>query len=141
MLSHQKQTLFVRVALLLVVSFALSVPRPAQASTYVVYIPLDSSIYDELDELDGLGYLDSYLPEIKPISRVEAARLTLEAERNLKDAEQHESLADAMLNALREELGEEIGWLRSNAEDLQPTMIHPIDRIEAQYIYSRGVRD
>ena len=141
MLSHQKQTLFVRVALLLVVSFALAVPGPAQASTYVVYIPLDSPVYDELDELDGLGYLDSYIPEIKPISRVEAARLTLEAERNLKEAEQHESLAYAMLNALREELGEEIGWLRSNAEDLQPTMIHPVDRIEAQYIYSRGVRE
>ncbi len=140
MLSRQKQTLFLRVALLLAVSFALARPGPIEASTYVVYIPLDSPIYDELDELDGLGYLDSYLPEIKPISRVEAARLTLEAERNLKEAEQHESLADAMLNALREELGEEIGWLRNNAEDLQPTMIHPVERIEAQYIFSRGVR-
>jgi hypothetical protein len=139
-ISRQKQKLFVSVALLLVASFALAAPGQIEASTYVVYIPLDSSIYDELDELDGLGYLDSYIPEIKPISRVEAARLTLEAERNLKEAEQHESLADAMLNALREQLGEEIGWLRNNAEDLQSTMIHPIDRIEAQYIYSSGVR-
>jgi len=30
--------------------------------------------------LNGLGYLDDYLDEIKPNSRIEAARLTLEAQ-------------------------------------------------------------
>jgi hypothetical protein len=47
----------------------------AFSSTYVVYIPLDNSIYTELETLDGLGYLDTYFNEVKPISRVEAARL------------------------------------------------------------------
>ena len=42
----------------------------AQASTYAVYIPLDSPIYKELDTLNGLGLLYSYLDTIKPISRV-----------------------------------------------------------------------
>ncbi len=111
---------------------------PAGASTYVVYIPLDSPIYDELDTLNGLGLLDSYLSEIKPISRIEAARLTIEAAGNLPSSEKNNALARSVLDALRSELREEIGWLDNNAEDGQPTMVHPLQRVEAQYIFSRG---
>lgn len=114
------------------------VPALAHASTYVVMIPLDSPIYSELETLDGLGYLDTYLGEIKPFSRVEAARLTLEGEHNVRDAERDEPLARAMLTALHEQLREEIGWLESNTEDNQPTMIHPLARAEAEYVYSAG---
>ncbi|MGH7843354.1 MAG: capsule assembly Wzi family protein [Candidatus Binataceae bacterium] len=112
----------------------------ASASTYVAYIPLDSSIYLELDTLDGLGCLDTYFPEIKPISRVEAARLTLEAEANLAVDERPSPLARAMLAALDGQLREEIGWVRNNHEDNLPTMVHPLERVEAQYIYSSGPR-
>ena len=109
-----------------------------RASTYVVYIPLDSPVYDDLDTLNGLGVLDTYLSEIKPISRVEAARLTLEAEKNLTVSERHNALGDSIVKALRSELREEVGWLEHNAEDDQPTMIQPLQRVEAQYIFSRG---
>ena len=110
----------------------------ALASTYVVYIPLDSPVYDELDTLNGLGVLDTYLSEIKPISRIEAARLTLEAGKNLGISERRNALAQSIVSALRSELSEEVGWLENNAEDDQPTMIQPVQRIEAQYIFSRG---
>ena len=110
----------------------------ALASTYVVYIPLDSPVYDELDTLNGLGVLDTYLSEIKPISRIEAARLTLEAGKNLGISERRNALAQSIVRALRSELSEEVGWLENNAEDDQPTMIQPVQRIEAQYIFSRG---
>ena len=40
----------------------------AQASTYVVYVPLDSPIYQELDTLNGLGLLFSYVDTIKPFT-------------------------------------------------------------------------
>jgi hypothetical protein len=113
---------------------------PASSSTYVVQIPLDSSIYTELDTLDGLGYLDTYFDEIRPISRVEAARLTLEAEENLAQSERSDALAGAVLTTLNSQLSEEIGWLRNNTEDNQPTTIHPLNRAEAQYIYSSGER-
>jgi Capsule assembly protein Wzi len=112
----------------------------AHCSTYVVYIPLDSSIYTELDTLNGLGYLDTYFSEIKPISRVEAARLTLEAQANIAESDNPDMLAHAILLALKEELKEEIGWLESNTEDSLPTMIHPLERVEAQYLYSSGPR-
>jgi len=118
----------------------LAAESVARASTYVVYIPLDSSIYQELDTLDGLGMLDTYLAELKPISRVEAARLTLEAEKNLAASERSDALAESMIRVLRDQLGEEIGWLEHDAEDDQPTTVHPIERAELAYIFTRGQR-
>ena len=112
----------------------------AIGSTYVVAIPLDSSIYGELDTLDGLGYLDTYLAEIKPISRVEAARLTLEAEGNMAESERPDDLAVAIVTALNGQLSDEIGWLESNSEDNLPAMFHPLQRAEVQYVYSSGAR-
>jgi hypothetical protein len=111
----------------------------APASTYVVSIPLDSPIYKQLDVLDGAGLLDTYLAEIKPISRMEAARLVLEAEQNLANgSEAPDPLVEAVLRSLRRQLPEEIGWLESGQEDKIPTLIHPLERAEAQYIFSRG---
>ena len=112
----------------------------AQASTYVVYIALDSPIYQELDTLDGLGVLDTYLSELKPISRVEAARLTLEAEHNLYVSERSDLLAERLIRVLRSQLSEEIAWFENNTEDDQPTMVHPVERVEATYVFSRGQR-
>lgn len=120
--------------------FAAIVPTSsAHASTYAVYIPLDSSIYRALDTLDGLGLLQSYLPEIKPITRVEAARLTLEAQSNL-DSDHPNPLAAHLIHALRAQLREEIDWVDNDREDNLPTMIHPVQRLEAQYVYSSGTR-
>jgi hypothetical protein len=134
-----------KIVLVLVVWTAVVAPRAA-ASTYVVYIPLDSPIYAELDTLNSLGMLETYLSEIRPIARVEAARLTLEAERMMSDST-HENgaspaipLAQAMIDDLRAELAEEIGWLENDTEDDQPTMVKPLERFETQYVYSTGQR-
>jgi Capsule assembly protein Wzi len=112
----------------------------AHASTYVVYIPLDSPIYQELDTLNGLGYLDTYMDEIQPISRIEAARLVLEAQANLSESAHPNALAIELIRNLNAQLEDEIGWLEANVEDSQPTMIHPLDRVEMSYIYSQGQR-
>jgi len=110
------------------------------ASTYVVMIPMDSPIYVELETLDGLGYLDTYFSEIRPFSRVEAARLTLEAERNMRMEDKFEPLAVRLTRTLDLQLSEEIGWLRNNTEDNLPNLIHPLQSVEAQYVYSEGSR-
>ena len=123
---------------------ALVYATVAQASTYVVYIPLDSSIYPELETLNGLGLLDSYLDEIRPISRVEAARLTLEAETRFDEQGAEKSdyapLARQILRSLRHQLGREIRWLERNQENQQPTMAVPVQRAEVQYLFSSGER-
>jgi hypothetical protein len=123
----------------LAVAICMALARSSIASTYVVFLPLDSPIYDELDTLNSLGYLDDYLDEIKPISRVEAARLTIEAQSHLDDAPNPDTIAREMVGDLRDQLQEEVGWIQSNEEDNPPTAIlHPLDRAELQYIYSDG---
>jgi hypothetical protein len=128
------------IAILICIACLEVATRGAQASTYVVYVALDDPAYQELDTLNGLGLLDDYLSEVKPIARVEAARLTLEAQRNLDDAEQPNALAQSIIRSMREEFSEEVEWLENNHEDNPPTMLHPLERVEAQYIYSSGTR-
>jgi hypothetical protein len=127
------------VNVVVVAVLVLLVPAGAGwASTYVVYIPLDSPIYGELDTLDGLGVLDTYISEIKPISRVEAARLVIEAEHNLAEPESTNTLARAIVDNLRLQLSDEVGWLERNVENDQPATLHPVDRAEVEYVFSRG---
>src|SRR5262245_22278940 len=103
-------------ALLSIMLWLLGSYRLANASTYVVYLPLDSPIYYQLDALNGLGLLYTYIPEVRPIARVEAARLTREAEHNLALSEEPDQpgLAEHLIDSLRQELAEEIRWLESN---------------------------
>ena len=113
--------------------------RPARASTYVVYIPLDSPIYDELQTLDSLGYIPDYLDEIKPISRIEAARLTIEAQANLGEAPHPVAIAHEIVRELRDQLHDEVGLLQANNENNPPmAVVHPLQRAEVQYVYSTG---
>src|SRR5271156_6380663 len=114
--------------------------RPALASTYAAYIPLDSSIYDELDTLNDLGLADSYLSEIQPISRVEAARITVEAESKLSEMQSPNELARSIIAELRLQLPDEVQWIEQDHEDNLPTMFHPVDRIEGEYVLSEGKR-
>ncbi|HTT75069.1 MAG TPA: capsule assembly Wzi family protein [Candidatus Binataceae bacterium] len=118
----------------------LNLATLARASTYAVFIPLDDQIYDELDTLDGLGLLDSYLPEVKPISRVEAARLVIEADTNIAQVKQPDPLAVAVLDALHSQLALEVGWLNDDHEDGLPSMVRPVQRMALQYVYSSGAR-
>src|SRR5260370_12011902 len=91
--------------------------RPSFASTYAAYIPLDSSIYDELSTLNDLGLADSYLSEIQPISRVEAARITVEAESNLSEMRVQNELARSVISELRMQLPDEDQWIEQDHED------------------------
>ena len=59
---------------------------------------------------------------------------------NLTDAEQADPLARSIIKSLRVEFKEEVEWLENNHEDNPPTMFHPLERVEAQYIYSDGAR-
>ena len=104
----------------------------AFASTYVVYVPVDDPIYTELDTLDGLGMLQSYLSESKPISRIEAARLALEARDNVERDPAPKPLAMAAVRTLASQLVLEIGWLERNEEERLPTMVRPVQRLEVR---------
>jgi Capsule assembly protein Wzi len=123
--------------ILAVLAFAW-LARPAFASTYAAYIPLDSSIYDELDTLNDLGLADSYISEVQPISRIEAARITVEAESKLSEMQDQNELAQSVISELRLQLPDEVQWIEQDHEDNLPTMFHPLDRVEGEYIFSEG---
>ena len=126
-------------ALALALGLLLAFARAASASTYVVYIPLDDPIYSELDTLNSLGYTPDYLDAIKPISRIEAARLTIEAQEQLGRKVQTDALAAEIVRDLNRQLAQEVGWLKNNREDNPPTAIlNPLSRAELQYVFSRG---
>jgi hypothetical protein len=72
--------------LLFAMAVLVATARLAVASTDVVYLPLDDPIYDELDTLDSLGYLDDSIDEIKSTSRVEAVRLAIEVRHQVSDS-------------------------------------------------------
>ncbi|HZC47336.1 MAG TPA: capsule assembly Wzi family protein, partial [Candidatus Acidoferrum sp.] len=130
----------IQLAVMLAALAIVWLARPARASTYAAYIPLDSSIYDELATLNDLGLADSYLAEIQPISRVEAARIVVEAESKLSEMQQQNQLARSVIAELRMQLPDEVQWIEQDHEDNLPTMIHPIERVEGEYIQSQGKR-
>jgi membrane-associated phospholipid phosphatase len=53
------------------------------------YVPLDSWIYPALDRLAALGYLPQFVQAIRPLARLECARLTLQAEESTGYPEIH----------------------------------------------------
>jgi hypothetical protein len=131
----------IRFPLILAAAAIAWLARPAFASTYAAYIPLDSSIYDELDTLNDLGLADSYISEIQPISRVEAARITVEAESKLSEMQNQNELARSVINELRLQLPDEVQWIEQDSEDNLPTMFHPLQRVEGEYVLSEGKRE
>src|SRR5260221_6658876 len=124
----------------LIIMIVLATRAPARASTYVAMIPLDDPAYDELEPLAGLGGLHTYLDEIKPISRVEAARLILEAAKNSHESDQPSLLAESIIKSLRHQFAEEVSWLEQNRENGRPTTIHPFTRLQVGSLYSSGDR-
>lgn len=73
------------------------------ASTYV---PLDSWVYPAMDRLAALGYLQTDFPSLRPWTRMECARLVLEAEE--RAAENSDPEASSLYHSLRTEFAIEL---------------------------------
>ena len=87
-----------------------------KASTYV---PLDSWIYPTLDRLAALGYLQTSSTTIRPLTRLECARLVEEA--NIlygnEEVTQGNDIAATLLDALDREFAHEIRITNGNADN------------------------
>ena len=66
-------------------------PIPSFMGT--TYVPLDSWVYPALDRLEALGYLPEYVQAIRPMARLEVARLTLQAQESVGYPEVHNESA------------------------------------------------
>jgi hypothetical protein len=71
------------VTIMLVMLILIASPKTASCSLASNNIPLDSRIYLYLEKLTGFGLVKNDVRSIKPFTKAEAARLVLEAEKNL----------------------------------------------------------
>ena len=89
--------------------FAASVATPGVWALASNNIPLDSPIYLYLEKLAGYGLIKTDMKGIRPFSKAEAARLVLEAEKNIQDGNPESADFTAQLIArLRELIPREI---------------------------------
>lgn len=128
-------TIRILLLLLILMSFVVKVSAAPLSSSN---IPLDSPIYLYLEKLSGMGVVISDVRGLKPFSRAEAARLTLEAERAL-----HEQLgtppilARELIRQIRELIPREMS-LQGN--DMQPQMLdfNPLVSSRLRNVYLDG---
>lgn len=120
--------------LVLVAALCAATPLHALSSAN---IPLDSPVYLYLEKLAGLGLVTSDVKGLKPFSKAEAARLTLEAEHMLTSGDAP-PFAQELINRTRELLPREVS-LRTSP-DKKPRLIdyNPVSAIRMRYVYLDG---
>lgn len=101
-------------------------------------IPLDSPIYLYLEKLSGFGVITSDVKGVKPFSKAEAARLVLEAEKNLAAGDAAPPLATEITKRIRELIPREV--LLKQQPDKKPQFIdyNPVSSIRLRYAYLDG---
>jgi hypothetical protein len=125
-------------------------------------ISLDSPVYSYLDKLASFGLIKSDFKGIRPITKAEAARLLIEAEKNRAEAHgggtpargtgnettlrqypdaryvaSEETLADEMVKELRHLLEREVS-LRDNPESAPLFDVRPVSEARVRYVYLNG---
>jgi hypothetical protein len=99
---------------------------PAQGSTY---IPLDHWIYNVLDRLHGMGYLDTSFLGIRPWTRLSIAHM-LEASADKIQTSSDDEARELFL-AARKEVQPDL--------DNPTTLLHPDGQVESVYAEARGI--
>lgn len=102
-------------------------------------IPLDSPVYSYLEKLSGMGLVTSDIWGLRPFSKAEAARLTLEAEQHLPQLDGTAAvMATEFVKRLKELVPREI-TLRSKEEQPQLFDANPIASARLRYVHLSGV--
>ncbi len=121
--------------LLLLVFFAVPLSAGTLSSSN---IPLDSPIYQYLEKLSGMGLVKTDVRGLKPFSRAEAARLTIEAEKSLKNEPGSASkFAREIIDHIRELIPREMK-LYGNDEKPQLLDFNPVLSARIRYVYLNG---
>jgi len=102
-------------------------------------IPLDSPIYLYLEKLAGLGLISGDMKGVRPYSKAEAARLTLEAEKNLDSVDGEAfSFAGEIIRRLHDLIPRELSLYRE-PELSQWLDFNPMASARLRYVYLDGV--
>jgi hypothetical protein len=122
--------------MLFLVSFIYAEPVYALSSANV---PLSSPIYGYLEKLVGMGLITSDVKGLRPYSKAEAARLVLEAQKNLAEQDvAAPAFAGKLIKRIRESLPREVS-LREFS-DKKPHFIdyNPLSALRLRYVYLDG---
>jgi hypothetical protein len=101
-------------------------------------IPLDSPIYSYLDKLAGFGLISGDIKGIKPFSKAEAARLLLEAEKNLAASEAAPAFAAGLIRRMRELIPREASLRENPDKKLRLFDYNPVSSLRLRYVYLDG---
>ena len=103
-------------------------------------IPLDSPVYVYLDKLAGFGLISDDIKGIKPFSKGEAARLLLEAEKNLAaGGSANDRFAAELTGRIRALIPREVA-LRENPDKKPPLLDgNPVSSLRLRYVWLDGV--
>lgn len=71
------------------------------------YVPLDSWVYTSFDRLIALGYVRTGFQDMRPWTRLECARLTVEAQDQVNEDDASQSEASSLYHALQSEFAPE----------------------------------
>ncbi|NTV49337.1 MAG: capsule assembly Wzi family protein [Geobacteraceae bacterium] len=125
----------------IVVAFACLMLSASQGwSLSSANIPLDSPVYSYLDKLAGFGLISSDIKGIKPFSKAEAARMLLEAEKNLAaGSSAHAGFAEKLVGRIRKLIPREVAQLEN--PDKKPRLFdyNPMSSLRLRYIWLDGV--
>lgn len=79
------------------------------------FVSLDNWVYAALDRLAALGYLPTFITAIRPMARMECARLTLEAQQAIGYPEVSNTESATVVSELRTEFAPELAKLEGAA--------------------------
>ena len=115
----------------------LGVPCSAFGSASSANIPLNSTIYQDLDKLSGLGLVDSGLQGFRPYTRLEAARLVTEARQNAA-GEELLPVVQQLLQRLENELHDQLVELHTLEGGAPDSYFKPLRSLDLEYIFQNG---
>jgi len=107
------------------------------ASPMSAPLPLDSWVYPALDKFAGMGMTESSLQGARPYTRLEAARLFLEADRRARDSLSPPVVYE-MLDRLETELRDQISELNPVDGTSSPTYLKPLQSAAVHYVSREG---
>lgn len=120
--------------------FVLIIGIPATSHSFSsANIPLDSPIYGYLDKLAGFGLISGDIKGIKPFSKGEAARLLLEAEKNLTAGSSDQSGFSAeLIGRIRALIPREVSLRENPAKKPLLFDCNPVSSLRLRYIWLDG---
>jgi len=117
--------------------FLLVLISAGPCSAASVNIPLDSSVYNDLETLSLRGLISSDLLSTKPITRTEAGRLALEALENLdREGCSSTDTTKKIIAELQREFRDEIAEIQTGSSP--KTIVKPVDKVVIKYNYLDG---